>query len=983
MAGGPPWAMLLCVLALSGMGADGQATVNPSSGAVTIPTGVDSSITIGPDGISVSSGGNSVSFDGSGATGTVEVGPATVTINSDGTFSGEVSAPGGTTGEFSGKIDGDGVSVDKASITTPSVAIPGAGIIKAKAVITWEKDKGVTVSPKLCVLGKCAGVEEAATAFADFVKNSPTGCLFAGRGNYIDAVVDHAQGGPPPPKPHEACDKEVPDEVNDNYNEAQNFIRRDPLTLDLDGDGIETLGADEGVVFDMDDSGVRTGTGWPKPDDGFLVLDRDGDGLITSGRELFGDQTLKKDGKRAKTGFEALAELDSNQDGVVDKDDEMFSELMVWQDLDSNGVTGDGELRNLSSLGIVSIGLKHTETVKDIEGGNQVIATGFFTTTNGTHNKMSAAANLNLAENRFYREFDTRIPVPLELADLPTVPGSGAVRDLQEAAVLNSRLAALLREFAAGGRKQQLELTDKVLQAWAQSAENFDDFVERINSAVLKRCEVTLVEFFWYWAVQTSDGSGVGLATTSGGGGGAGVTMAPVYLSVEEAKERYPDKADHYTLLQQILVLEAFNGRRFINVTPPDQECSNRTFTSARLSTRTGASRGSLAFSIKPRFGIGADRITFMTRQRELLKRAYTLLWQSVHDDLTLQTRLAPYVSEIVYTIELPDLSFTANFSGMESLLEEKLRGDAVEGMYDMLDLMKASNFDLVVNLGWGAGSLVRRVLQDMTLSTPESVAVSQAYGIRLLGPRDTQIKEEELKEGYVPLVYLATEGADEVQGTRYDEYIFGLGGDDVLRGGYGNDFLCGGAGDDFLDGGHGASTLYGGDGNDTLTAYRYGLGGKYVGGKGNDSMSGSVAVDNYFLSRGDGFDRVLEFGGDDVVHFTGGISSTDIQLQQDMDDLVIRYDAGRSELRVVNFGVRYTHRIEKITFTHGASLDAAYIYDTYRTITGTDGNDKITTGSAENLVDGKGGDDFLVGGRSRDVIHGGSGNDVLKGSGG
>ena len=75
------------------------------------------------------------------------------------------------------------------------------------------------------------------------------------------------------------------------------FIRQyDPLTLDLDGDGIETLASNghKGALFDHDKDGIRTATGWVGKDDGFLVYDRNGDGVVNNGGELFGDNTPLK-----------------------------------------------------------------------------------------------------------------------------------------------------------------------------------------------------------------------------------------------------------------------------------------------------------------------------------------------------------------------------------------------------------------------------------------------------------------------------------------------------------------------------------------------------------------------------------------------------------------------------------------------------------------------------------------------------------------
>ncbi len=93
--------------------------------------------------------------------------------------------------------------------------------------------------------------------------------------------------------------------------------RRDPLILDLDGDGIETINLRSGAFFDHDGDGFAEQTGWVAPDDGVLALDRNGDGIISDGRELFGDQTILTNGTRAANGFEALAELDTNRDGKM------------------------------------------------------------------------------------------------------------------------------------------------------------------------------------------------------------------------------------------------------------------------------------------------------------------------------------------------------------------------------------------------------------------------------------------------------------------------------------------------------------------------------------------------------------------------------------------------------------------------------------------------------------------------------------------
>ena len=133
-----------------------------------------------------------------------------------------------------------------------------------------------------------------------------------------------------------------------------------PLVLDLDGDGVETVGLANGVHFDHDGNGFAQQSGWVHSDDGLLVLDRNGNGLIDNGSELFGNNTQLSGGANAANGFAALAELDGNGDGVIDANDAAFGDLRVWRDMNGNGRADAGELFTLSELGIASLNVGYT-----------------------------------------------------------------------------------------------------------------------------------------------------------------------------------------------------------------------------------------------------------------------------------------------------------------------------------------------------------------------------------------------------------------------------------------------------------------------------------------------------------------------------------------------------------------------------------------------------------------------------------------------
>ena len=84
---------------------------------------------------------------------------------------------------------------------------------------------------------------------------------------------------------------------------------RDPIILDLDGNGLNTVGLANGVYFDHDGNSVLTKTGWVDAGDALLVWDRSGNGSIDNGAELFGDFTPLPNGALAPNGFAALAVL--------------------------------------------------------------------------------------------------------------------------------------------------------------------------------------------------------------------------------------------------------------------------------------------------------------------------------------------------------------------------------------------------------------------------------------------------------------------------------------------------------------------------------------------------------------------------------------------------------------------------------------------------------------------------------------------------
>jgi len=137
------------------------------------------------------------------------------------------------------------------------------------------------------------------------------------------------------------------------------------------------------VKFDLFADGSSINTGWVSKSDGLLVLDRNHDGQINDGSELFGSGTTLANGEKATDGYTALRELDSNGDGVIDSKDAVYKDLQVWVDSNSDGVTETGELKTLASLGITSISL-NTTVGTATDNGNTLGLTSSYQTADGT-----------------------------------------------------------------------------------------------------------------------------------------------------------------------------------------------------------------------------------------------------------------------------------------------------------------------------------------------------------------------------------------------------------------------------------------------------------------------------------------------------------------------------------------------------------------------------------------------------------------------
>lgn len=140
-----------------------------------------------------------------------------------------------------------------------------------------------------------------------------------------------------------------------------------------------------GPLFDLNADGRQVNVSWPRDPAsmGFLYLDRNGNGSLDDGSELFGDRTRLIDGTLAKHGFEALSELDSDFDGAITPLDHQWRDLRVWLDVDADGVPNSAELRALDDVGVTALWIAPIWSGQRDQYGNRLQWRSYFDCRNG------------------------------------------------------------------------------------------------------------------------------------------------------------------------------------------------------------------------------------------------------------------------------------------------------------------------------------------------------------------------------------------------------------------------------------------------------------------------------------------------------------------------------------------------------------------------------------------------------------------------
>lgn len=254
---------------------------------------------------------------------------------------------------------------------------------------------------------------------------------------------------------------------------------------------------------------------------------------------------------------------------------------------------------------------------------------------------------------------------------------------------------------------------------------------------------------------------------------------------------------------------------------------------------------------------------------------------------------------------------------------------------------------DVTIRSNDGAVELL--VNNDVT----QGIRISTRYDLQ----RDESPYEVHFKDGTimnltnVGLTFTQTDEAEKITGTDFDDIIYANGGNDTVHAGSGNDIIYGGDGNDNLYGEEGSDIIHGGAGDDWIVSdldnakdeswthelygdegndYLQGSIGKdtLVGGTGDDSLQGQAGDDTYIYNLGDGFDTIIEDGGNDTITFGQGITLEDLTFRKSGTDLIININGDSSQgINIFNHALMRNdslteYNVESIRFADGSTLN-------------------------------------------------------------
>ena len=765
-------------------------------------------------------------------------------------------------------------------------------------------------------------------------------------------------------------------------------VRRDPLVIDLDGDGVSlTSLAGSQVHFDLDGNAFAERTGWVSPTDGLLARDVNGNGTIDNVSELFGTPTLD--------GFTVLKQFDGNNDGLINASDTIFAQLKIWQDLDGNGISDAGELKTLAEAGIVSISVRPTVESYNVQG-NAVTHHAAAKFADG-HSTVAAAVRFSTDRSDTIFQTSPTFTYDLDVYDLPNLRGYGQVPDLWIAMTLDPVLKGMVQALMSNlSSFTGIKNAVGSIAGSTYSESAFDLMVERwaggnTGTTVDQRLSQTVSALL---GEDVSARSGTALFRTQFQSFSAEMALG---FYAQAAKVGVDEK-----------MIGFFDAVAHIQANYATDPAAWNAEVDA-IFAAFDASSASLPPELVKISGFNYDMLSGevvgdVDAYLDFLLTGFqvnqTTPWSGFDTWKAANSTMLDLVDPTGTATEMAMRRLSGNTTleilrGTYTAMNGTASSDSITTLNDGRDLIDGKQGDDVI-YGYGGSDtyiykrgMGRDTIIDSSGTMDElafqgNILPSQVSFTKPAGTNDLLITLSST-ESVTVRSYFTTDSIERItfsDGTEIESRVIR---DKIANAGVtdGNDVVIGFAKDTTLLGFGGGDTLTGGAGQDLL-----------IGGTGNDTMNGGVGDDIYVFEKGDGQDVIAESSdlGVDRIVMPYGVKPSDVIVRQVENGASLRLDVvGSSDtITIRNALSSEISRVETIEFSNGTTWSFKDIFDKAVSSKGDgspvygDYRNNVLNGSlSADIMDGKDGNDILYGYDGNDTLTGGLGSDKIYGGAG
>lgn len=755
---------------------------------------------------------------------------------------------------------------------------------------------------------------------------------------------------------------------NGSWSPVKPFVP--PMAIDLDGEGIETIDINKSqIYFDVDNDGFREQTGWISKNEAILAIDKNENGKIDNQSEMFGSTE--------KTGFEELKELDTNNDGIIDSKDADFNKIRIWQDLNENGVTDEGELKTATEAGIKSI-LTNSYKMNEINNNNIITEKATVVYNDGTTKDLYDVAT---QYNDMYTVYGGDYILDADVIDLPWLRGYGNSIDLQLAASQNDDLKALIKQMASMTNSNDIyNQFDNMMSMWLGENKTGEEMQKLVLSKLIKLDVDNMSQF------QKDN-----------------ITNA--YNSLKNklfvqfiAQTGIADKFDIAYDYKTDTIIYSDNTYENIVRNTADSDAFNAAYIIAKMLADDGSLDVTrLANSIKS-VGYGAQIINYINSGLKFKNGDFryvegTMPLYAIGTDGN-DTITGGDDADIIYGMDGNDLingmggdDFLHGGRGNDTLYggdgndtliggegDDSLEGGGGNDTYvfdgDGKDVVKDEKWAVVYEQVWIQDNIYSEFYSKWVEAS--KTLIDAGDDVIVFG-KNVSVDDITITKTGNDLVFglkntndtLTIKNWYESENQRVETFKFAdgltLNAEQILS------IKKDTSGNDVITGTNKADFIFTTTGNDTIT-----------GGKGNDMIVNQSGNTVYKFNEGDGQDIIYDYNGNDRIKL--GFNRDRISYKRNGGDLILKFKNSTDTITIKDWFALEANRIEAIEFLNGDIRTADDILAKFKSQSGTNGNNVLIGTDGNDTIHAYAGDDYISTGAGDDVIYGGLGNDIMVG---